>query len=179
VAATGLVLAGFAIGGFKMTSPAVQAPNVDAAAAFIERVGECGDPVVTESIFAHPLTEFDVALADLGGSAQKCHTVIRLDWPPLNEELNALDGPHGQPLSFSAPRPLPRVVARRAAALARNGNLFLVIPNDPPYKDFAYFPSAGVTQMLFALVGQFHFVRQVTFSGFSGVVPETVYVFRR
>jgi hypothetical protein len=179
VAATGLVLAGFAIGGLKMTSPGVQTPNVDAAAAYIERVGECGDPVVTESVFAHPLTEFDVALADLGESAQKCHPVMRLGWPPLSEELSALDGPHGQPLSFSAPPQQPRVVARRAIALARNGSLFLVAPLDAPYKDFVYFPAAAATQFLSGIVGEFHFVRQVTFSGFSGLVPESVYVFRR
>jgi hypothetical protein len=179
VVATGLVLAGFAIGGLKMTSPVVQTPDANAAAAYIERVGQCGDPVVTNTIFAHPLTEFDVALANLGGSAQECHPVIRLGWPPLSEELSALDGPHGQPLPFSAPPQRPRVVARRAAALARNGTLFLVMPNDPTYKEFAYFPTAPVTQMLSVLVGQFHFVRRVTFSGFSGVVPESVYVFRQ
>jgi hypothetical protein len=179
VAATGLVLAGFAIGGLKMTSPGVQTPNVDAAAAFIERVGGCGAPVVTESIFAHPLTEFDVALANLGGSAQKCHPVIRLGWPPLSEELSAFDGPQGQPLTFSAPPQPPRVVGQRAAALAHHGALFLVAPLDAPVKDFYYFPAAAVTRFLSALGGQFHFVRQVTFSGLSGRVAETVYVFRR
>jgi hypothetical protein len=179
VAATGLVLAGFAIGGLKMTSPGVQTPNVDAAAAFIERVGECGDPVVTESIFAHPLTEFDVALANEGRAAQECHPVIRLGWPPLSEELNALDGPHRQPLPFSAPPQQPQVVARHAAAAARSGDLFLVAPIDVPLKDFAYFPAATVTEFLSALHGQFHLVRQVRFSGFSGLAPESVYVLRR
>jgi hypothetical protein len=179
VVATGLVLAGFAIGALKMTSPDVQTPNVDSAAAFIERVGECGDPVVTESVFAHPLTELEVALANLGKSAQRCHPVIRLDWPSLGEELRALEGPHGQPLSFSAPRPQPRFVAQRAAALARTGDLFLVAPIDVPPKDFVYFPAAAVTQFLSALGTQFHFVRQVNFGGFSGQASESVYIFRR
>jgi hypothetical protein len=179
VGAVALVLAGFAIGGAKMATPGVQKPNVDAAAAFIERVGRCGDPIVTESIFAHPLTEFDVALAEAGRSAQQCHPVLRLGAPPLSEELRSLAGPHGQPLSFSAPPVQPEVVARQAAALARSGTLFLVAPTDAPLKDFEYFPASTAAQFLSALHGPFHFVRQVTYSGFSGLLDESVYILRR
>lgn len=179
VAAVALVLAGFAIGGAKMATSGVQKPNVDAAAAFIERIGRCGDPIVAESIFAHPLTEFDVALAEAGRSAEKCHPVLRLGAPPLSEELKSLAGPHGQPLSFSAPPERPEVVARAAAALARNRTLFLVAPTGAPIKDFMYFPANPMTKFLSALHGHFHFVRQVTYSGFSGLLPESVYILRR
>ena len=176
VAAVALVIAGFAIGGAKMVTSGVQNPNVDAAAAFIERVGRCGDPIVAVTIFAHPLTEVDVALAEAGRSAQQCHPVLRLGSPPLSEEIKALAGPHGQPLSFSAPPERPEVVARHAAALARNRTLFLVAPTGAPLKDFLYFPANTMTQFLSALHGRFHLVRQVTY---SGRLPESVFILRR
>jgi Dolichyl-phosphate-mannose-protein mannosyltransferase len=176
VAAVALVLAGFAIGGARMVTSGVQNPNVDAAAAFIGRVGSCGDPIVAESIFAHPLTEIDVAVADVGPTAQRCHPILRLGAPPLSEELKSLAGPHGQPLPFSTPSERPQVVAQQAAKLARNGTLFLVLPTNAPIKDFAYFPASAVTQFLGALHGRFHLVRQVTY---SGLIPESVYILRR
>ena len=76
------------------------------------------------SLFAHPLSELDVALADEAKSDH--HPVLRLGSPPLTEQLSTLSGPNPQPVLFGLPVKPPQEVAADAAALARYGTIFFV-----------------------------------------------------
>jgi hypothetical protein len=171
-----LTLAAFAIGGFKMLGSAVQRPDANSVVAYIDRVGTSGDPIVSLPYFHNPISELDVALADAGQSQR--HPVIRLAEPSLAEQLPHLAGPHPQPVFFTLPVASPQSVANQAVALARHGTIFLVAPSGPVPLLLKYFPSNPISLFYRALPPRFHVVQHMTFPGFSGLDPESVYVFR-
>jgi 4-amino-4-deoxy-L-arabinose transferase-like glycosyltransferase len=173
VAAIVLTLGAFAIGGFKMVGTAAQRPNIDSPVAYIDRVGANGDPIVSLSFFANPLSEVDVALADAGQSQH--HAILRLGSPTLAEQLAPLTGPNPQPVFFGLPVIPPQEVARQAVALARHGTIFFVsyvtslLPNEAPIE---------TREFLKALPARFHVVRHLTYPGYSGGFVQSLYVIR-
>jgi hypothetical protein len=171
-----LTLGAFAIGGAKMLGSDAQRPDIAAAVAFVDRVGRPGDPVVDAPFFANPLSELDVALADAGQSTR--YPVLRLGVPPLAEQLPPLSGPHPQPDPNLQVTP-PQDVARQAVALARHGTIFLVTPGGADASlVLKRSPDTPVGMFLKTLPGRFRMVEHVTYPGLSGILPESVYVFR-
>lgn len=171
-----LTLGAFAIGGAKMLGSDAQRPDIDAAVAFVHRVGRPGDPVVGAPFFANPLSELDVALADAGQSTR--YPVLRLGFPPLAEQLLPLSGPQPQPDPFLQVTP-PQDVARQAVALARHGTIFLVMAGGADASlVLKRSPDTPVGMFVKALPGRFRMVEHVTYPGLLGILPESVYVFR-
>jgi len=186
-AAIALTLVAYAVGGFMMLGSAAQRPNTDAAVAYIDQVGANGDPIVGETYFYNPLSELDVALAE-AGQAQH-HPVLRLGSPPLADQFVRLSGPRPQPVFFGLPVTPPQVVARQAVALARNGTIFLFTSGFSKTSEAnsssntaagRYVTNANLilNQFLEALPARYHVVAEQTFWSFSGLFPESVYVFR-
>jgi Dolichyl-phosphate-mannose-protein mannosyltransferase len=175
LAAVTLTLGAFAIGGIKMISPSAQQTDVNAAVAFIRHTGDKGAPIVSMPIFANPLSELDVALAD--GGQRRNHPVLRLGVPTLAEQLSSLAGPNPQPTFFGLAITPPQSVARQAAALARHGTIFFVGNYGPSPALLKYYPDNPLSIFAEALPPQFHMVQHVTFPNL-GVYPESVYVYR-
>ena len=117
LAAVGLVLGGFAIGGAKMLGSEYQRQDYNGEAAFIERVGTSGDPVVIAPSYAQPLSEIDVALADVRRSTPERFQVLRLTVPQLDEMVRAalVSGNAWPPYLHPT---APQKVAEQAAHLA-------------------------------------------------------------
>jgi len=179
-----------------MLRSSYQAPNVDAAMAFINSTGKSGDPIVSAPFFSNPLSEVDAALVDTpswtyipGNTLDHArpatpadpHPVIRLSgapWasPPLDEQFHFLAAPNPRPVFGPLPAPTPRQVASEAQSLARNGTVFLVTPYgiDVPLIVTRY-PHVGFSQFVRAMEPRYHIVRQVSYSFDIGV--ETIYVF--
>jgi mannosyltransferase len=171
--AMALTLGAYAIGGFIMISPRAQRPNIDAVASYINQVGAPGDPIVSLSFFANPLSEVDVAVADDGVSHRD--SVLRLGSPPLAAQLAPLSGPNPQPAFFGLTDATPQEVADQAVSLARHGTIFFVsysttlVPNkaDVESKEF-----------LSALPAQYHVVKRITYSSFAGGFYQKLYVIK-
>ena len=193
LAAVALTLGAFAIGAEKMLEPVTRRPDVNAAVAFIDRVGTTGDPIVDGPWFANPVSELDVALGESGSptytpgntedtahpaTPAQAHPVIRLGSPPLAEQFAVLASPHPQPNFSGLPITPPQEVARQATALARHGTIFLVIPDTSIKPLLDFFPNSSISLFVKALPSRFHIVRQVSFLGYSGHIPTAVYVFR-
>ena len=178
VIAVALTLGAYGVGAAMMLGSAAQRPNVDAAVAYIDRVGSHGDPIVSEPFSANPLTELDVALADAGES--QYHPVLRLGAPPLAEQLPHLAGPNPQPVFFGLPETPPQDVARQAVNLARHGTIFVVSSANAYVFDNSSITLRGslLNEFLKALPVRFHVVEHVTFPSYPGSVPQSVYVIR-
>ena len=196
LAAMALLVGAYVIGGTGMLRSSYQAPNVDAAMAFINSTGKSGDPIVSAPFFSNPLSEVDAALVDTpswtyipGNTLDHArpatpadpHPVIRLSgapWasPPLDEQFHFLAAPNPRPVFGPLPAPTPRQVASEAQSLARNGTVFLVTPYgiDVPLIVTRY-PHVGFSQFVRAMEPRYHIVRQVSYSFDIGV--ETIYVF--
>lgn len=115
-----LVAVGFLIGGVAQLAANNQRPEYAAAAAFIERTGRLGDPVVElPGPTPGPLTELDAALAGAGEWANERRPVIRVGQASRDVAVTAR--PYA-PL----PAPSPRAIAREAVSLAHGGRLFVV-----------------------------------------------------
>jgi mannosyltransferase len=115
-----LVIAGFAIGAVRTLDTAAQRPNYQAVAAFINRNGNPGAPVVNWSdLTPGPPTELEAALGLDGGLAH--HPVLRLGLAPLSQVLRAA------PYTTLTP-PTGEQLARQAASVAGTGRMFLVLP---------------------------------------------------
>ncbi len=125
ILATGLLIGGFAIGAVKLLDSSHQRPDYGAAVSFIDRVGAPGDPVVElPAPTPGPLTPLaDVARA--GRPSAQRRPAFRLGIPLRSALVNA-------PPYASLPAPPPSAVARRAAAVAGSGKLFLVAPGSAP-----------------------------------------------
>ena len=188
-----MTLLAFAIGAAKIEEASAQPPDVNAAVAFIDRVGAHGDPIVDLPIFVNPLSELDVALAQAGtptyapgntsdraypATPVEAHPVIRLGSPPLAEQFSHLASPHPQQVFFGLAVTSPQDVARQATALARNGTIFLVAPVTSIPILLHYYPTNPFSLFLRALPPQYHVVRQMVFPGFAGWLDVTVYVLR-
>ena len=146
-----------------------------------------GDPIVSDTYFYNPLSELDVALA--GPGQAQYHPVLRLGSPPLAEQLAHLSGPDPQPVFFGLPVTAPQVVARQAVALARNGTIFLFTSgfskssevtksSDTPGGKYTINANLVLaTRFLEALPARYHLVAEQTTWSFSGLFPQSVYVF--
>jgi mannosyltransferase len=194
IAAISLVVGSFTIGAAKMLRVATHRPDYKAAASFIDRAGPPAAPLVeVPAPSPGPLTPLgDIALNRYGQSTAAHRPVLRLGAPPLDALL------HARPYAPVAATP-PDVVARRAAALARGGTLFLAAPGSAPLAALRRgavtaegaglgpalgagpplaFATAALNPLhafLAALPSRFHHVETKTFRGF---LPVSVYVFR-
>ena len=162
----------YAVGGVLMLGSAAQRPNINALVAYIDRTGTSGDPIVASTLFAGPLSEVDVALADNGQSQD--YPVLRLGSPSLAEQLAPLSGPHPQPALFQ-PVATPQAVAASAVALARHRTIFLISFSTALYPNDAATESRAFLQDLPA---RYHVVTRLTYSAFSGSFLEKLYVIR-
>jgi hypothetical protein len=193
LAAVGLTVAAYGIGGFKMLGSDAQQPNIDAALAYINRVGTSGDPIVSETYFNNPISEVDAGLSaagrpDYSPGNQKdlavpprgssAPPVIRLGAPSLAEQLRPLNGPHPQPVYFGLPVAPPSPVARQTVALAHHGTFFLVSPVTSIAIAQRRFPDSAFSLFVKALPSRYHLVAHVTFPGWDGLEPESVFEFR-
>jgi hypothetical protein len=169
--AVALTVGAYAIGGLRMLEPTIQRPDAAAAVAYIESRSSPGDPIVSTSLFANPLSELDVALATAGQSTR--NPVLRLGSPPLSLQLKYLADPHPAIILGLPVTPLGEV-AHQAAALAHNGRVFFFAPQwlSPGYlkKD----PNSFEAVFFRALPGGYHVVGHATFPGFDGLLPEAV-----
>ena len=171
--ATALTLGAYAIGGFLMLGQTAQRPNVDAAVSYIDKVGNSGDPIVSLSFFANPLSEVDVALTDDGVSHR--FPVLRLGSPPLSAQLGPLSGPNPRPTFFGLADAPPRAVAAQAVNLARHGTIFFVSYNTSLVPNEA---DSESREFLGALPAQFHVVKRITYSSFAGGFHEKLFVIK-
>lgn len=182
-AAVTLTIIAFGIGGLKMLSPSAQRPDLNAAVAFIDRSGSSDDPIVSEPLFANPLSEVDTALADVPSSGR--HPVIRLGVPALAEQLSHLAGPHPLPVFIGLPVTPPQEVAHQAVMLAHHDTLFLVISLFDLGKASSLssaallrtFTNVPVSEFIHALPAGYRVVNRRVFPGFSGAEPVLVYEF--
>jgi hypothetical protein len=119
--AAGLVLVGFAIGGFGLLSSSHQRPDYRAAVAFIDRAGGPTDPIAElPGPTPGPLTEVDAAVAGDGAWMTERRPILRVGEASLAATLAA-------PPYANLPAPAPATLAALAASLARaTGRLFVV-----------------------------------------------------
>jgi Dolichyl-phosphate-mannose-protein mannosyltransferase len=176
-AAVSLILAGFLLGALKLSQSANQRPDYDSAAAFIDRSPAVTAPVVDLAApTPGPPTETEAALA-LERPGER-HTVLRLGLPPLAEVLRV-------PAYSNLPVPSGLAVGRQAAALAGQGELFLVAATDLSIRRLQALrkrhlvtgagPLADFVQFLGALPARF---QPITSRTYPGLAPVTVYVYR-
>jgi hypothetical protein len=169
-AAAGLLVGGFTIGAFKMLETSNQRPEFDAAAAFIEKSGDPGSPVVElPQLTPGPQTSLEAALAPKGAPLPRGRSILELGFPTFAQriELNR----EGKPLSEAPPPPSDEQVARQAAGIAGTGKLFLVA--GPATPEWLRAVPAPVANFLAALPPRFHQVESRTF---PGLAPIGVYV---
>lgn len=175
--AVALILAGFLLGGLKLSRTAYQRPNYDSAAAFIDQSSDPTAPVVDlVAPTPGPPTETEAALA-IEGPGER-HPVLRLGKAPLREVLRL-------PAYSYPPVPSGLVIAHQAAALAGRGELIVVAPTDEPISSLEALRRrhietgtgelADFAQFFGALPARFRPVSQRTWRGFVAV---SVYVYR-
>jgi 4-amino-4-deoxy-L-arabinose transferase-like glycosyltransferase len=177
LAATGLVLAGFAIGAIATLPASVHRPDYAGAVAYLNHLDPHGGPVADlPSLTPGPPDETEAALA-LAGVARQ-HPVFRIGYPRLSAVLTA---PPYAPLV--APR--GETIAREAARAAGHGPLFLVVPLSIRGPALAavrrrhVHSTNGLLEYLASFLGalppRFHLVTQ---RSFAGLAPVTVFMFR-
>jgi hypothetical protein len=172
--ATGSLVAGLGIGGLKMLEQDSQRPGHLAAAHLIEDHGPPNAPVV-ESPLLSPGPQFpmEVALAPKGDAVPPDRPVYELARPTIQTRL--ADRRRGG-VGLYPPLPVQPAdqIAHRAAAVAGNGPLFLVVPGAGTLSELrGQLSSAG--GFLGNLLPTFHEVDSRTFQGFF---PISVYVLR-
>ena len=159
-ASVGLLLVGFGIGAVKMLDGENRRPEVAAAAAYIERTGDPGSPVIdVPQITPGPQTAIEAALAPKGKALPVGRPIFELGLPPFAERLEL--NRRGQSLSQAGPAVPPDQIARQAADAAGNGTLFVVGPPGP-LGQWRAFPGAPAS-LLAALPQRFHEVASRTF----------------
>jgi hypothetical protein len=176
----GLTVAAYAVGATRMLGERAQRPDIDAVVSYIQQAGRPSDPIVCQCLSNGPLSELDVALADVGVS--QAHPVIRLGAPSKAETLRPLSGPNPQPGFFYPPPPPAQVVADQAVGLAHGGTIFLVtytLHGDLRTAYATLSPPGQVAaerrQFLAALPAQYRVVDRRSYTGSSGQEVETVY----
>jgi hypothetical protein len=189
-----LVVVAYVIGGVKMLSPAWQRGDVHGALAYIERTGKSGDPIVSLPAFANPLSEVDAAFAGTpnytyvpGNTLDRArtvvtgdaHPVIRLYFPPLNEQFKHLAGPRPVPAFFGLSTPTGQQVAQEAISAARHGTVFMLTPY-PSSVWARNSPVTTVRQFFVAMASHhYHVAAQVQIKSYALFSSgESVYVFR-
>ena len=170
-AATGLLLGGFALGAVKMLDSDHRRPDFDQAAEFIERTGNPGSPVVEYSLPGGPgpQTALEAALAPKGEPLPRDRQVLELAYPTFQQQLEL--SREGQPISPATPRPSAQSIARRAAALAGTGTIFLV-DGTAPVAQLRQTPGP-LADFLAALPPRFH---EIESRAFPGIAPVGVHV---
>jgi hypothetical protein len=125
-AASGLLLAGLAVGGVKMLSADNQRPDYDAAAKYVEETGPPGAPVVdTLGLTPGAQTAAEAAFAPKGEAYPQGREVLTLDFPTLQERLRIRM--LGKSITAPEPKPSPMQLARRAVQQAGpSGTIFLI-----------------------------------------------------
>ena len=170
-AASGLILAGFAIGAAQMLSEDNQRPDFAAAARFIERTGDPGSPVVDlPTMTPGPQSAMEAALAPTGEALPSDRRVLVLGFPTLQERIDL--NRRGLNLFVPVPHATPQEVAGQAAALAGDGTLFLVDERGN-LDQLKGSPTTNVAQFLAALPPRFH---EVDSRAFPGIDPVGVHV---
>jgi 4-amino-4-deoxy-L-arabinose transferase-like glycosyltransferase len=195
IAAVALVVGAYAIGSWQMLRPEWQRGNINGATAYIERIAQSGDPIVSLPAFSNPLSEVDVALSDTSSYTYEPgntldrprsrigdpHPVIRLGVPPLNEPFKRLAGPRPVEGVFGFAAPTPEETAQQAMSEAPHGTIFLVTPfpiDAPAYLKHAQ--AWSITKFLDPMLSRYHIVRQVRFPSYSVYNDgEYVNVFRK
>jgi hypothetical protein len=123
-AAAGAVLAAFVVGSAQGFDVGTQRPDYDAIARYIADTGRGREPVVNQrDLSPGAVDSLDVAFAQLPESQR--HPVVRLGAPPLRQILR-------EPPFTPIPSAPGEAVARRAARLAREGMVFVVLPTRVP-----------------------------------------------
>lgn len=136
LAATALVISGFAVGAVKLMKVSYQRPDYQAAASFIDRRGQSGDPVLDWSVpTPGPLTALDVALDQRGLRSFDRRLVYRLGSPSLQVWLRA------KPFT-KLPVVRPEEVVRQVQHLA-HGRRFFVVAAGPLGSAFAQATGKG------------------------------------
>ncbi len=163
LAASGLVIAGFAIGAAKMLQAGSQRPDYGAAASFIDRSTPPTDPVLDwPAPTPGPLTSLDVALAHVGSRRDKHRVVLRVGYPSLEAILR-------EPPYANVPAPPASAVVAQAEPAAKGGDLLAVVPGD---RGALVLFTAG------AGLGPRRY-RIASIRTFAGFVPVSVAVLRR
>ena len=177
LAATGLVVIGFAIGGVMMIASSAHRPDYAGAVSYVNHIDPRGGPVADfPGPSPGPLNETEAAL-DLAGAA-RVHPVFRIGTPPLSRVLAA-------PPYALLRAPAGETTARQAAAAAGTGPLFLILPSGVSVAELNAIRQRHVHStatslgylgtFLGALPARFQFVAARTF---TGIVPVSVYVLR-
>jgi hypothetical protein len=170
IVATGLLIAGFAIGAVRMVDPDNRRPAYDSVAGFIEATGQQGAPVVDVGPFTPgPQTPLEAALAPKGKAGPEDRPVMTLGFPTLADRLDAFRANEGGGLFFQSV-PSDEEIARQAAPSAGSGKVFLIVPDstfEPDLRRVAAFRAA--------LPPRFHEVETRTFPGL-GRFPVKVHV---
>ena len=154
IAATALLLGGYAIGAVKMLDSDHQRPNFSSAAALIDDQASPSDPVIDAMVISPgPLSPLDV---ELDGA----HRVIRSGAPQER------DHPFNP---YDTVAPIGKVIERATSSLRPGGRLFVVTSGGGP-------PNCGPRQSGFVrrLPPRFH---QVGERIFPGICPVATLVF--
>jgi hypothetical protein len=164
VAAT-LLVGGYAIGGVKMLDQDHQRPDLARVAEYIERNGEPGSPVVEVPQPTPGIqTPMEAALAPQGEALPPDRRVLPLGFPTFGALLDA----RRRDLPALTPLPIPpdQDVARRAAALAGTGTLFLVTTGTGSIEELRSLPGPAAG-FLAALPPRFHEIGSRSVPGVS------------
>jgi 4-amino-4-deoxy-L-arabinose transferase-like glycosyltransferase len=178
-AAVGAVLAAFVVGAVQGFDINRQRPDYDAIARYIADTGRGREPVVNQrDLSPGAVDSLDVAFAQLHES--QGHPVVRLGVPPFRQILR-------EPPFAQIPSAPGEEVARKAARLAGNGMLFVVLPTRVPPEALARarrqrMTSSPESSLLVKLVAffatlpaRFRLVDVYTTTGFNRA---TVYTYR-
>jgi hypothetical protein len=172
-----LLAGGLVFGTVKIFDSVYQPPDVNAAASYVYRVGSSGDPVVTVPAYAYPLTEEDVAFADMGLSTSKRFVTYRIGAPPRSASVHAaLTQGNAWPktIHFIA----PAVIAKEAAARASGrGRTLFYIAGPTPLAEYGFFPYTPAAMFLSALPRTMRPFRETIFPGLDGTAVIGVFEF--
>jgi hypothetical protein len=142
-----------------------QRPDLASAAAYIERNGEHGAPVVeVPQPTPGVQTPMQAALAPQGDALPPGRRVLPLGFPTFGALLDA----RRRDLSALTPLPIPsdQEVARRAAAIAGTGTIFLVTTGTGSIDELRTLPGPAAG-FLAALPPRFHEVGSRSMPGVS------------
>jgi hypothetical protein len=175
VAAAGLVIAGFAIGGVKMLDTGNQRPDYAGAVDYIDQQGPPTAPIVDAFAAVTPgaQTAMEAAVAPKG-EAFPGRPVLALDFPTLEDRLRVRK--KGVDLLDPLPVPTPAQTAQEAVRDAGSGTIFLLAGRTTP-QGLRTVPGP-VADFLAALPASFRVVESRSFPGldYTGV---TVYILRQ
>jgi hypothetical protein len=175
LAATGLLLAGFAIGGAKMLDANNQRPDYAGPVHYIEDHGPSSAPIVDAfTLTPGAQTALEAALAPKGEAFPQGRQTFTFQIPTLADRL-AIRRTNRQQYGAGLPIPTERQIAKEAVAAAGSGPIFLLAGKETPAL-LRTIPGA-VANFLKALPPRYKIVASRTFSGL-GYTRVTVYTLR-